>query len=321
MPKTLAACLFTSLLAACTTPAPGNDGASFPPPPPALPTPATSSVSGVVEIDAAIPDAVVYLDENGDNLPSAGEPSTTTDASGHYTFTLPAYEGQWAPTVGAIVTSGDMQVHLRAPLAVTANPLDQHAVISPLTTLVASEMLWNQTLGEPDAQAQLVGLLRASNMPFSSAPLDLMGDYVATYTTSNDSAQLRYLATALAGVMSDAIRAGNAAQSHIDCNENLVFTPAVAAMDDQLTGIANAVYEFETLAPDARAAIAANPGGYQDYFINASDLAATIEAELEAEAEDLAAELFHEIQAELVAQLEADVVRIVAGELIAELLG
>ncbi|HSN28332.1 MAG TPA: hypothetical protein VLT45_18730 [Kofleriaceae bacterium] len=235
MPNTLAACLFTSLLAACTLNASGGATEVPPPPPPDVP-PATSSVSGVVEIDAPVANAVVYLDENGDNLPGAGEPSTTTDANGRYTITWPGDDGQWAPTVGAIVSVGDTQVHLRAPLTVTANQLDQRAVISPLTTLVASEMLWNQTLGEPDAQAQLVGLLRASNMPFSSAPLDLRSDYVATYATSNDSAQLRYLATALAGVMSDAIRAGNAAQSHIDCNDNLVFTPAVAAMDDQLTG-------------------------------------------------------------------------------------
>jgi hypothetical protein len=291
----------------------------------------TSTLAGVVEIDDAIQNATVYLDENGNNLLDAGEPSTTTDATGHYTFSWPSDKGQFAHAVGAIVNADSIRagtsatvgfaVHLRAPLTVTDDAFHGSAVISPLTTLVASEMDWDRTLGESDAQTALVASLKASTVPFSSQPLDLMSDYAASYTTASDAAQLRFVASAVAAAVSDAVRAGNAVQSHVDCNNTMIFTPAIAAMDDQLTALADAVYKFQHLTAAQQADIQQNAGNYHNYFINTPDLATTIEAELVANAEDLAAELFAAIQAEFVKQLEEDVVRIVAGELIAELLG
>lgn len=332
MRTTLATCLFT-LLTACTISEPphGNDDPLPPPPMGSDPYPDTSSLTGVVEIDAAIQGAVVYLDEDGDNLLSPGEPSTTTDATGHYTITWPSWQGQFAYTVGAIVNADSIRVgtgtpvgfavHLRAPLETTYDPFNEKAVISPMTTLVASEMLWNKTYTSVEAQAELVASLKASNVPFSSQPLDLMSDYVATYTTSSDSAQLRFLASAIAATVSDAVKAGNAAQSHIDCNDNSIFTPAIAALDDQLTPLVNAVYKFQSLTAAQQADIQNNSGSYQSYFINTSDLATTIENELEASADQFAADLFAQIKAEFVQQLEEDLVRMVAGELLAELLG
>jgi len=322
--------LIVALLGACTTnmttgeaePPPNGDGSGHPD---------MSTLAGVVEIDNAIQNAMVYLDNNGNNLLDAGEPSTTTDATGHYTFSWPSDKGQFAHAVGAIVNADAIRagtsaavgfaIHLRAPLAVTSGAFHGSAVISPLTTLVASEMDWDRTLAGSDAQAALVTSLRASTVPFSSQPLDLMSDYAASYTTSSDAAQLRFVASAVAATVADAVKAGNAVQSHVDCNNTMIFTPAVVAMDAQLTALADAIYKFQHLTAAQQADIQHNPGDHHGYFLNTTDLPTMIEAELVANAEDLAAELFAAIQAEFVKQLEEDVVRLVAGELIAELLG
>ena len=183
--------LIVALLGACTTnmttgeaePPPNGDGSGHPD---------MSTLAGVVEIDNAIQNAMVYLDNNGNNLLDAGEPSTTTDATGHYTFSWPSDKGQFAHAVGAIVNA-------------------------------------------------------------------------------------------------DAIRAGTSAT------------------------VGFAVH--------LRAPLTVTPDAYHDYFVNTSDLAAAIEAELVAGAEDFAAELFAEFQREFVEQLEEGLVRLVAGELFAELLG
>jgi hypothetical protein len=332
MPNTSHRLLIVALLGACTTNMTTGKG-ELPPPPNGSDSghSDTSTLTGVVEIDNAIQNATVYLDENDNNLLDGGEPSTTTDATGHYTFSWPSAEGQLAHAVGAIVNADSIRagtsaavgfaVHLRAPLIVTHDVFNGNAVISPLTTLVASEMDWDRMLGESDAQTALVASLKASTVPFSSQPLDLMSDYAASYTTSSDAAQLRFVASAVAATVADAVKAGNAVQSHFDCNNTLIFTPAIAAMDDQLTALASAIDKFQHLTAAQQADIQQNAGDYHNYFINTSDLATTLEAELVANAEDLAAELFAAIQAEFVKQLEEDIVRIVAGELIAELLG
>jgi len=336
MPNTSHSLFIVALLGACTTTMTTGNG-ELPPPPSGSATGSdggysdTSTLTGVVEIDDAIQNATVYLDYNSNNLLDAGEPSTTTDATGHYKFSWPSYQGQFAYTVGAIVNADSLRVgggsavgfavHLRAPLAVTYDPFNGSAVISPLTTLVASEVEWDSTLYESDAQAALVASLKASTVPFSNQPLDLMSDYAASYTTSADAAQLRSVASGIAATVADEVKACNAAQSHIDCNDKMIFTPAIAAMDDQLTVLASAVYKFNQLTTAQQTDIQMNAGNYPNYFLNTSDLATTIENELEANAEEAAAEVFSEYQAEFVKQLEEDFVRMVAGELLAELLG
>jgi hypothetical protein len=322
---TLRSCFFMSaLLGACINTDPAVDV-------PVAPTIPTATVSGVVDLDNAIAGATVYIDLNDNNFPDDFEPSTTTDATGHFTLT---WTNDWpvAPQmIGALVDSSSTRVgasgsaasvgfalHMRAPLAGATGSFVATAVISPLTTLVATEM----DDGTPDqatAEVKIAGALSASQLPFSGQPLDVMADYASDYTTSADHAQLRYVAGVVASIISSAVDAGNAEESTIDCNDTEIFDPAIVAMDQQLTAIANGTFTFSQLTPAQQANVAQNADQYPNYFINTTALVDAIETELEKEAEDLAAELFEEIAAEFAEQLAEDAVETAAEELIEDI--
>jgi hypothetical protein len=297
----------------------------------------TATVSGVVEIDDAIQNATVYVDLNGNNLLDSGEPHVVTDATGHYTLTWENPGPSYAHAIGAIVASTSTRVgepgnpavgfelHMRSPLGDTSGEYVGTAVISPMTTLVVSEMGHDPTLTQATAQAKLASALTASQLPFSGQPLDVMADYAADFTagtaTSADSAKLRYVASAVAALVSGTVDAGNAAQSHIDCNDATFFDPAVAALDHQLTALANGSLKFSQLTATEQADVQQNPANYHDYFIDTSMLADDIENELEAAALDVAAAIFEELRDKFIEQLEEAVVEMIVDELIGKLLG
>lgn len=286
-------------------------------------TPA-AMLNGIVEIDNAIANATVYIDYNHNNVLDDGEPSVVTDATGHFSIAwdnpdlLGAIVGSDATRVGATGSNAavGLAIHMRAP----APALGTAAVISPLTTLVASELDWDPSLSESAADAKLAGALAASQLPFVVKPVGVMGDYATAAATSSDSAQLRFVASAVAATIASAVKAGNAAQSDVDCDDPMIFTPAIVAMDTQLTAIADAVYKFSQLPAAQQAAIQQSSASYQNYFLNATNLATTIENELEAAAEDFAADLFEEIADAFVAQLEDQLVEMVADEIIGAIL-
>src|SRR5205085_10127213 len=90
-----------------------------------------STISGKVFVDqdqsgtqngseGGFANAVVFLDTNGDNVPQAGEFSTTTDASGNFSFTgLPpgSYSVRIVTPAGATLTTS------ATPAAVTISTL------------------------------------------------------------------------------------------------------------------------------------------------------------------------------------------------------
>src|SRR6185437_2313138 len=155
-----------------------------------------------------------------------------------------------------------------------------------------TEMDNDATVTEAAAQAKITGALSASQLAFSGQPLDVMADYTAT---SADSAQLRYVAGAVATIVSSAVDAGNGAQSTFDCNDVEIFDPAVVALDQQLTSIANGTFQFSQLTAAQQANVAQNPGNYPSYFVDGASLTTAIENELAADADSIAADLFEEV--------------------------
>jgi hypothetical protein len=266
------------------------------------PTP-TATVTGIVEIERAIPDATVYVDFNDNNLLDSNEPQVATDANGRFTLTWDHW-GQHA--IGAIASTSDFTVHLRAPFG-------ENVVISPLGTLVVAEMASDAALTQDAAAAKIAGALTASQMPFAQ-PLDVMTDYADP--SAPNSLALRRVSAAVAAIISTSVDNINTAQSWVDSNDATYFNPAVVAMDAQLTAIATGTYKFTQLSIEQQHDVQANPLGYRGFFIDTNALADAIEDELIAFGLQLLADLFDTIREEFVATMEEALVEMLAEELI-----
>ena len=302
-----------TLVAACSS----DDGA---------PTP-TYTVTGVVEIGNYIGGATVFVDL-GDSDILGSAPRTTTDATGHFSLTYPEDGPAYPHSIVAIVHTDStvmggtgagatvgFTLHLRAPLASPPPEVDT-VVITPLSTLVVSEV--GNGMPQADAEAKVASELSASLLPFTGTP-DVLVDYAADYATSADSKSLRFVAGAVAAVVAGAVTEINAKQTQIDCNNAKYFNPLIATLDDQLTPLADGAFKFTQLTTDQQNDVLGNPANYHDYFINTQMMADDIEAQLEAAAEDLALELFREFKDEFIQDLEEGIIRLVAGEIFAEL--
>lgn len=122
-----------------------------------------AAVSGAVlsgkVIDGPISGATVCLDVNSNNACDTGEPTATTDATGNYT--LPSYtDSTDGLHILAIVPAG--AIDLDTNTAVTTGyvlmaPASNPSAVTPLTTLVSTQMLANPSLSAASAeQATLV---------------------------------------------------------------------------------------------------------------------------------------------------------------------
>jgi hypothetical protein len=117
-----------------------------------------AALSGKV-IDGPISGATVCLDVNSNNTCDTGEPTATTDATGNYT--LPSYtDSTDGLHILAIVPAG--AIDLDTNTAVTTGyvlmaPASNPSAVTPLTTLVSTQMLANPSLSAASAeQATLV---------------------------------------------------------------------------------------------------------------------------------------------------------------------
>ncbi len=113
-----------------------------------------SSVFSGKIIDGYIEGATVCLDINANMLCDAGEPSTVSDKDGNYT--LPAYEGSTAGMqIIAVVPIGAKDSDL-GPITKAfdlATPVSSASVITPLTTMVATEMSSRKITAEEAEQS------------------------------------------------------------------------------------------------------------------------------------------------------------------------
>lgn len=279
----------------------------------------TSTVTGVVEIGDYISGATVFPDLDGNNLLGAN-PSTTTDATGHFTLTFENPD-QVSVYLVAIVDPDSTKangepvgfgVHLRAPAR------EGRTVISPLATLVVGQhetVRFNLPLAEQDVEAAL----DASTLSFG-ANLDLFADYVADAETVPDHRSLRPVAAAAATLISGEIDELNAKQPELDWNDGTYSDELLAALVSQLTPLADGTAALTQLTSDQQDDVVANPGAHLGYFGDTTVMADRIAAALTNIGDDRPRTLFLSSEGAFIQDLETSMVSRIAREVRAELM-
>lgn len=109
-------------------------------------TTATTTISGAVA-DGYLVGAKVCLDTNYNDICDGNEPTTITDSSGHYTFTLTAMAPADLPLiVEANASTIDLDTNQPINQEWHFKAMPGSTFISPLSTLVVNEMEFNSTL-------------------------------------------------------------------------------------------------------------------------------------------------------------------------------
>ena len=124
----LSVVILATALSACGGGGSNSTVATAPPPPVSTTTPVSVTV-----IDGAIQGAVVCLDKNGNGICDTGEPSGTTDISGHVTLTVDNGDVGQYPVVVMVGTDATIDADTGAvpvPFVMQA-PADQTAVSQP----------------------------------------------------------------------------------------------------------------------------------------------------------------------------------------------
>lgn len=165
-----------------------------------------AQVSGKVA-DGYLVSAVVFLDRNGNYQLDAGEPTTTTDASGAYTLNVVAADIGKYPIIalaikGQTVDKDTNQTvansYLLSMPATAVSGTVSSNFISPMSTLIREKMTVNSGISMPDAMAQL------RNQMNLSAGTDMMADYIAASQSGPNAVDYQIMhATArqMAGLM------------------------------------------------------------------------------------------------------------------------
>lgn len=208
---------------------------------------ATTPVSGKVA-DGYLAGAAVFLDRNGNYQSDAGEPSTTTDATGAYTLNIdPADVGKY-PLVALAINGVTIDKDTNLPVA-NSYVLCMHAItvtpsapgnvsgsvsnfISPMSTLIREKLTANPGMTLTEALTQLRNQM---NLPVG---INMMADYVAgsqsgTYATHYQN--MHSAARQMVGLMSG--QAGlvmNGASVNVNRYRGMMATintnmPAIAA--------------------------------------------------------------------------------------------
>ncbi len=148
-----------------------------------------SAIQNGVAQDGYIEGARVYYDTNGNHSYDAGEPTTFTDATGHFSLALPpGAAGNIYVTGGTNVDTGlPNVVDLKAPIGST--------VINPLTSMVADLIDSGQTPAEANAHvAASLGL--PAGLDFGSYDfLDSAADPATSLAIQKSAAQIAQLVT------------------------------------------------------------------------------------------------------------------------------
>ena len=143
--------------------------------------PASVSLSGTA-VDGYLKGASVFLDVNGNGLADSGEPTTTTDDSGHYRLDASTVS---APIAGmrVIVTGGidtDTGYAFAGRLSARAEGATTGQLVSPLTSLV--DALVAQGLSLDAARARVASALGLSVADLATDPLAVLASQPALYT-------------------------------------------------------------------------------------------------------------------------------------------
>ncbi|WP_243369963.1 hypothetical protein [Geotalea sp. SG265] len=164
-----------------------------------------TSVAGTVA-DGYLQNALVFMDKNGNYQLDSGEPSTTTDANGAYTLSVPPEDVGKYPIVAIAIAGQTVDQDTKAVVTSTyvlctpGNGVSGTVsnFISPISTLLREKMEANPGMTVTEAMTQLRNQL---GMP---AGMDILADYVAGAKTGNNMSEygtMHQVARQMAGLM------------------------------------------------------------------------------------------------------------------------
>lgn len=165
-------------------------------------TPTVSTESGTV-VDGYVTNATIFRDMNGDGIQQAGEYSTTSDASGHYTL-----QGSGGTIIVKAGTGTDSTTG--QPLAFDMKAPPGSTVVTPLTTLIVAVMATGQNATAAEQQVKvMLGLNGITSSLTSLDPISAIG-------TAEGKAVLAATATTVASVNAIAAAFNNSGVSASD---------------------------------------------------------------------------------------------------------
>lgn len=253
-PATAGSLIAALLLVAC-----GGGGSSSPasaPEPAPAPAPTTTAVP-VKVVDGPLRNARVCVDLNDNGLCDTGEPTARTDASGTASLDVPNAEVDKHAVIAIVGTDAvDADFGPVTAAFQLAAPAGRTALVSPLTTLVATQM-------------QAGGLAAADAESLVRQQLGLSGSLFADYTAASDasatSARLvarvavltaQQQAAALAAVVGTTdVGGATITQADVDRavqRAMLAVLPSLgsAASDPAVTSAANPAAALQSIAQD-----------------------------------------------------------------------
>lgn len=199
-----------------------------------------AQVSGKVA-DGYLVSAVVFLDRNGNYQLDAGEPTTTTDASGAYTLNVAAADIGKYPIIALAIKGQTVDKDtnqsvansylLSMPASAVSGTVNSN-FISPMSTLIREKMTANSAMSMPDAMAQL------RNQMNLSAGTDMMADYIAASQSGPNAVDYQTMhATArqMAGLMGGQASLVMNNGSGVDLNR---YRGMMATINSNMSGVA-----------------------------------------------------------------------------------
>jgi hypothetical protein len=258
-----------------------------------------AALSGKV-IDGPIAGATVCLDVNSNNACDTGEPTATTDATGNYT--LPSYtDSTDGMQILAIVPAG--AIDLDTNTAVTTGyvlmaPASNPSAVTPLTTLVSTQMLANPSLSAASAEQATIVTNRLSAQTSSVLDVDVtktpelhkiaratataMGQAQATLNSSNvftaaanasgngtaaSQAAIQAIRLTQGGLLKSMQKSDGSIDSSFFSNDvvntNAVSTLVNNAVTNSIDGIAASALVGKSTTMDMAAALAAGITGFK----------------------------------------------------------
>jgi hypothetical protein len=118
-------------------------------------------LSAGVGLDGYVAGGTVFFDANGNRHRDNGEPFTTTDDNGRFqlNFSIDEFDrdenGQLDPSEGVLVILGGIDIATGLPLGTPLTALFGSAVVTPLTTLIASALESNPSETPESVQAKV----------------------------------------------------------------------------------------------------------------------------------------------------------------------
>jgi len=164
--------------------------------------PPTTKSLDVRAVDGYLKDAQVWLDRNGDNLLTVGEPSAVTDATGKATLDVTKIDHpeQYRVLVQAIAnkttdvgdgTGGTSKLVTKTfTMAAPAGVSTSSVTVTPLTTLVAQQMATNSGMTQEQAAQEVATQLGLG----ADKAGDLLEDFIAEKNTTGQIYALNIVA-------------------------------------------------------------------------------------------------------------------------------